>query len=105
VANILAVSAALQQFVFYIKTKRSKKPKKIAKDICKKYDNINLVDSDSRIELAKTKVELAMEEVKNYRGFRGGEEYNNFITEITQKIIGDVDNILDKDMLVMKVDI
>ena len=104
-ANILAISAALQQFVFYIKTKKSKKPKKIAKDICKKYDNINLVDSDSRIELAKAKVELAMEEVKNYRGFRSGEEYNDFITEITQKIIGDVDNILDKDMLVMKVDI
>ncbi len=105
VANLLAIAGALQQFVFYIKTQHSKKPKKIAKDICRKYNNINVIDSDSRIELAKTKVEMAMQEIKNYRGLHSGEEYDNFIAEITQKIIGDVDNILDKDMLVMKVDI
>ena len=44
-----------------------------------------------------------MLEVKNYRGLNSGDRYNSFIENITQKIIGDVHSILDKDMLVFSI--
>ena len=104
ISSLITISTALQQFIVYIKTKESKNTRKIAKDICKKYSNISVTDLDTKVELAKEKIKYAMLEIETYKGKKTGEDYNNFITGITQKIIGDIDEIVDKDLLVFKIE-
>lgn len=103
VANLATIAGVLQQYFAAIKTNRSKSSRSIAQQICDRYKNIHQVDIDTRIKLAKSEIEKSMLEIKNYRGLNSGDRYNSFIENITQKIIGDVQNILDKDMLVFSI--
>lgn len=103
-SSLITISMALQQFIVYIKTKRSKNTRKIAKDICKKYSNISTTDLDAKVELAKEKIKYSMLEIETYKGKKTGEDYNDFIKGVTQKIIGDLDEIVDKDLLVFKIE-
>lgn len=105
IADLLSVAGALQKLVCHFTIQKSKDIKKITKHICKEYENLSIVDSTTRIDLAKAKIEQSMQEIRQYRGVHSGKKYNQFISEITQKIIGDVDNILDKNMVVMKLNI
>lgn len=103
VANLATIAGVLQQYFAAIKTNRTKSSRSIAQQICDRYKNIHQVDIDTRIKLAKAEIEKSMLEVKNYRGLNSGDRYNSFIENITQKIIGDVHSILDKDMLVFSI--
>ncbi len=104
VANLATIGSALQEFFVNMKKNKSKDSREIAKAIREKYSNVTLVDMDTRIKLAKTEIEKSMLELKNYKGSKTTKKYDDFISNITQKIIGDVENILDKDMLVLKID-
>lgn len=50
-AALITIGMALQQFVVYIKTKKSKNTRKIAKEICNTYSNADVVDLDTKVEL------------------------------------------------------
>lgn len=104
VANLITIAGALQQFFSYVRTKNTKSPRTVAKNICKQYENIEQVDVKTRISLAKSEIEKSMLELRTYRGVKSGKRYEDFINSITQKIVGDVEHILDKDMLVFKID-
>ena len=104
VANLTTIGSALQEFFVSIKKNKRKDSREIAKAIREKYSNVTLVDMDTRIKLARTEIEKSMLELKNYKGTKSSKKYDDFISNITQKIIGDVENILDKDMLVLKID-
>lgn len=45
-----------------------------------------------------------MLEIETYKGKKTGQEYDDFITGMTQKIIGDIDEIIDNDLLVFKIE-
>lgn len=104
VANLATIGSALQDFFVQIKKDKVKNSREIANSIRKKYDNVSMVDVDTRIKLAKSEIEKSMLELKNYKGSKANKKYEDFISNITQKIIGDVENILDKDMLVLRVE-
>ncbi len=101
--DLASIGMAIQQFLLNVKIKSSTDTRKIAKDICKKYNNLQTIEIDKRIELAKTQIEKLMLELKTYKGKKSGQEYDNFITAITQKMIGDVDKIIDDNMLVFNI--
>lgn len=103
-ANLISIASALQEFLVKIKKDKSIDSREVAKSIRKKYNNVNMVDIDIRIKLAKAEIEKSMLELKNYKGVKSNKKYDDFIENITQKIIGDVENIIDKDMLVLQVD-
>ena len=103
VGNLITLGTALQQFITYVKTKKSKNSREIAKSICKSYSNLDNVDMETKMELAKAKIENSMLEIKMYNGKKNSQDYNDFITGITQKIIGDLDETIDKDLLVFKI--
>ena len=94
---------AIQQFLLHVKAKNSTDTHKIAKDICKKYNNLQTIEIDKRIELAKTQIEKLMLELQTYKGKKSGKEYDSFIAGITQKMIGNVDKIIDDNMLVFNI--
>jgi len=101
--DLASIGMAIQQFLLNVKIKNSTDTRKIAKDICKKYNNLQTIEIDKRIELAKTQIEKLMLELKTDNGKKSGQEYDNFITGITQKMIGDVDKIIDENMLVFNI--
>ena len=103
VGNLITIGTALQQFITYVKIKKGKNSREIAKNICKSYSNLDKVDMETKMKLAKAKIENSMLELKSYKGKKSGQEYNDFITGITQKIIDDLDETIDKDLLVFKI--
>lgn len=103
IANLATIAGVLQQYFVSIKTIKTTSSRSIAQQICEKYKNIHQVDIDTRIKLAKSEIEKSMLEVKYYKGQNSGKKYDSFIENITQKIIGDVQGILDKEMLVFSI--
>lgn len=103
-ANLITIGTALQQFITYLKIKKCKNSREIAKSICKSYSNLDNVDMETKMELAKAKIENSMLEIKAYKGKKTGQEYEDYITGMTQKIIGDLEETIDKDLLVFKLD-
>ncbi len=103
-AELATIASALQCFFSQIRTHKHKSTRTLAKEICKKYENIVKINIDDRINFVKSEVKNSMLEIKKYKGIKSGKKYDDFIDSVTQKIIGDVDNILDRDMLVFKVE-
>lgn len=101
--ELASIGMAIQQFLLNVKIKNSTDTRKIAKDICKKYNNLYTLEIDKRIDLAKAQIKKSMLELKAYKGKKNSQEYDSFITEITQKMIGDVDKIIDENMLVFNI--
>lgn len=104
ISNLITIGTALQQFITYIKIKKCKNSRDIAKNICKSYSNLDNVDMETKMELAKARIENSMLEIKAYKGKKTGQEYDDYITGMTQKIIGDLEETIDKDLLVFKID-
>lgn len=104
IADLISISGAIQQYARRISHKRSKNTNKIAKDICKEYQNLMRVDMESRIKATKAEIEKYMCELKSYKGPKYGDTYDNIIDSITQKILGEVDDSIDKDLLILKVE-
>ena len=102
-ANLATIAGVFQQYFAALKTNKYKSSRAIAKHICKEYDNIREIDTTTRLKLAKAEIEKSMLKLKTYKGLKSGKKYDDFIDSITQKIVGDVDNILEKDMLVFSI--